>query len=145
MLGGESDCRNRTLHKLFLLIGLGERAGSGLPKIRHGWPGEISLSDSMEPYNQTRLELRWPTSGEPRQKGTTQKTTQKTAQITTQKTVQEEILRLLKAEGALTRRQLAERLALSESGIKYHLAKLKVAGHIRRCGSDRSGNWEVLP
>ncbi|MBF0433593.1 MAG: hypothetical protein HQK83_20105 [Fibrobacteria bacterium] len=27
--GGESDCRNQTLHKLFLLLGLGERAGSG--------------------------------------------------------------------------------------------------------------------
>jgi predicted HTH transcriptional regulator len=57
--GGESDCRNRTLHQMFLLIGLGERTGSGLPKIRQGWPGEIRLADSMDPYNQTRLELLW--------------------------------------------------------------------------------------
>jgi ATP-dependent DNA helicase RecG len=35
--GGLSDCRNRTLHQMFLLIGLGERAGSGMPKIFSGW------------------------------------------------------------------------------------------------------------
>lgn len=35
--GGESDCRNRTLHQMFLMIGLGERAGSGLPKIRRNY------------------------------------------------------------------------------------------------------------
>ncbi|HIF9506440.1 TPA: RNA-binding domain-containing protein [Photobacterium damselae] len=35
--GGTSDCRNRTLHQMFLLIGLGERAGSGMPKIFSGW------------------------------------------------------------------------------------------------------------
>lgn len=35
--GGLSDCRNRLLHQMFLLIGLGERAGSGMPKIFSGW------------------------------------------------------------------------------------------------------------
>lgn len=35
--GGESDCRNRILHQMFLLIGLGERGGSGMPKIYSGW------------------------------------------------------------------------------------------------------------
>jgi ATP-dependent DNA helicase RecG len=35
--GGNSDCRNRLLHQMFLLIGLGERAGSGMPKIYSGW------------------------------------------------------------------------------------------------------------
>lgn len=35
--GGESDCRNRILHQMFLLIGLGERGGSGMPKIFSGW------------------------------------------------------------------------------------------------------------
>lgn len=35
--GGTSDCRNRLLHQMFLLIGLGEKAGSGMPKIFSGW------------------------------------------------------------------------------------------------------------
>lgn len=35
--GGVSDCRNRLLHQMFLLIGVSERAGSGMPKIFSGW------------------------------------------------------------------------------------------------------------
>jgi predicted HTH transcriptional regulator len=31
--GGISDCRNRNLQKMFQLVGLGEQAGSGIPKI----------------------------------------------------------------------------------------------------------------
>ncbi|PJG83501.1 Fic family protein [Caviibacterium pharyngocola] len=34
--GGVHDCRNSLLHQMFLLIGLGERAGSGVPKILKG-------------------------------------------------------------------------------------------------------------
>lgn len=34
--GGVHDCRNSILHQMFLLIGLGERAGSGVPKILKG-------------------------------------------------------------------------------------------------------------
>ena len=37
VVGGDSDCRNRAMHQMFLMIGLGERAGSGLPKIFSGW------------------------------------------------------------------------------------------------------------
>jgi len=35
--GGVSDCRNRNLQKMFQLIGLGEQAGSGFPKIYLNW------------------------------------------------------------------------------------------------------------
>ncbi|MDH2997299.1 hypothetical protein A1D22_06390 [Pasteurellaceae bacterium LFhippo2] len=34
--GDVHDCRNGLLHQMFLLIGLGERAGSGMPKIMKG-------------------------------------------------------------------------------------------------------------
>ena len=59
--GGESDCRNRTLHKMFMLIGFGERAGSGIPKIYSGWESQNwtkpLLYEKNEP-DQTLLELR---------------------------------------------------------------------------------------
>lgn len=35
--GYESDCRNRLMHQMFLIIGAGERSGSGIPKIFSGW------------------------------------------------------------------------------------------------------------
>lgn len=58
--GGESDCRNRILHQLFLMIGLGERGGSGMPKIYSGWSSQHwrqpLLREKDEP-EQTLLEL----------------------------------------------------------------------------------------
>jgi ATP-dependent DNA helicase RecG len=60
--GGDSDGRNRTLQSMFLLIGAGERAGSGVPKIHKGWKDRHwvppLLYDLEEPSEQTRLELR---------------------------------------------------------------------------------------
>ena len=35
--GGVSECRNKSLQKMFLMIGGGEQAGSGVDKIRSGW------------------------------------------------------------------------------------------------------------
>lgn len=35
--GGISECRNKSLQKMFLMIGGGEQAGSGVDKIRSGW------------------------------------------------------------------------------------------------------------
>lgn len=58
--GGESDCRNRILHQMFLLIGLGERGGSGMPRIYAGWKSQHwrppALAEKDEP-EQTLLML----------------------------------------------------------------------------------------
>lgn len=60
--GGEPDCRNRTLHKMFRLAGVGEQAGSGIPIIFQGWKSQHwsppNLYELREPYDQTVLELR---------------------------------------------------------------------------------------
>jgi len=60
--GGEPDCRNRTLHKMFRFVGVGEQAGTGIPKILYGWRlqhwSPPDLYDLLEPYNQTLLKLR---------------------------------------------------------------------------------------
>ncbi len=59
--GGESDCRNRILHQLFRYVGLGEQAGSGIPKIYQGWDSRHwrtpRLIEKEEPSDQTLLEL----------------------------------------------------------------------------------------
>lgn len=58
--GGESDCRNRILHQMFLLIGLGERGGSGMPKIYSGWQSchwRQPLLREKDTPEQTLLEL----------------------------------------------------------------------------------------
>jgi hypothetical protein len=58
--GGESDCRNRILHQMFLMIGLGERGGSGMPKIYSGWSSQQwrqPLLREKDDPEQTLLEL----------------------------------------------------------------------------------------
>ena len=35
--GGVSDCRNRTLQRMFLMLGIGEQAGSGFSRILRAW------------------------------------------------------------------------------------------------------------
>ena len=59
--GGESDCRNRLIHQMFRYIGLGEQAGSGIPKIYQGWNSQHwrlpLLYEKEVPNEQTLLEL----------------------------------------------------------------------------------------
>ncbi|MCL5059273.1 MAG: hypothetical protein M1449_01320 [Candidatus Thermoplasmatota archaeon] len=47
---------------MFRFVGVGEQAGTGIPKILHGWQSQHwsppKLYDTPEPYNQTLLELR---------------------------------------------------------------------------------------
>ena len=69
--------------------------------------------------------------------------TQKTTQETTQETTQKKILALINAKPTITRREMAEKLALSEGGIKYHLQKMRAAGLIRHVGPTKAGSWEV--
>ena len=59
-------------------------------------------------------------------------------------TTRERILTLLEAEPRITRRLLAERIGITPSGVKYHLAKLRKAGIIRHVGPTKAGRWEVL-
>ncbi len=60
LVGGISDCRNRILQQMFLLVGLAERAGSGMPKIFSGWQSanwrKPKLWEKITPA-QTILEL----------------------------------------------------------------------------------------
>ena len=73
----------------------------------------------------------------------TQDTTLKT-QDTTQETVQERILALISSDPAISGRAIAERIGLSEDGVKYHLGRLREAGRLRRTGPRKGGRWEVI-
>ncbi|WP_244369566.1 RNA-binding domain-containing protein [Pseudoalteromonas xiamenensis] len=58
--GYESDCRNRLMHQMFLMIGAGERSGSGIPKIFSGWKWanwRVPRLHEKSELEQTLLEL----------------------------------------------------------------------------------------
>ena len=134
--GGASDCRNRTLHQMFLFINLGERAGSGLPKIRAAWEADghgLRLSDSFEPFDQTILEMTW-ASGSSQITATSVETSVETST---------RILGLLRQSPSLTARQLASQLDLSLRAVELQIAKLKTAQKLKRIGPNKGGRWEI--
>jgi predicted HTH transcriptional regulator len=134
--GGESDCRNRTLHQMFLMINLGERAGSGLPKIRQGWEmtgGNLDLLDTFEPYDQTRLLMSFGEGAVETGKVTGKMTGKMTGKV----------LELLAADPHLTIAELAVTLGKSESTIERAIRELRKLGRLQRVGSRKGGYWEV--
>ena len=58
--GGTSDCRNPSVQKMFQMIGAGEKAGSGIPKITSAWAEqewrEPSIIENAD-LNETTLRL----------------------------------------------------------------------------------------
>jgi ATP-dependent DNA helicase RecG len=122
---------------MFLMIGLGERAGSGMAKIQQGWQhtgGKLALLDSVEPFDQTWLKMDFPPAwGE---------TLQKTLEITPEKTP-EKILLLLKNRPEISIAEIAAHLGKSDSAIVRAIRKLKSEQRLRRIGADKGGHWEV--
>ncbi len=66
-----------------------------------------------------------------------------TTQIATQKTIQK-IVALILQKPEITRQELAMKLGITDSGIKYHLKKMQDKSLLRRVGPDKGGYWEVV-
>ena len=141
--GGESDCRNRTLQQMFLMINLGERAGSGLPRILTSWQSEgrlLKMTELFEPYDQSLLRMDWKsnkTSG--KTSGKTTKTSGKTSGKTTL-----EILHLIEQDEKLTIAELSFALKISERSIERAIQSLRENGRLERRGPAKGGVWIIL-
>ncbi len=144
--GGASDCRNRTLHQMFLLINLGERAGSGLPKIRAGWETEghvMRLSDTVEPYDQTLLAMDWSPVVVKHFDETSVNGSPVGSPISSLKTG-EKILQKLLENPQCSTQQLGNALGISKRAVLKQIEKLKQQGRLVRIGSAKGGHWQVL-
>lgn len=75
----------------------------------------------------------------PRQTGkTTDKTTDKKLSAN-----EKAILKLIAANPAVTQKEMAVGLNLTEDGIYYHIVRLKAKGMLRRVGGKKAGRWEL--
>ncbi len=54
------------------------------------------------------------------------------------------LLKMIECNPDMTNSLLAEKLDWSVSRVKYYIQKLKKAGKIKRNGTSRSGNWEII-
>ncbi len=143
--GGESDCRNRILHQMFLMIGLGERGGSGIPKIFSGWSSQHwrqpRLHEKDEP-EQTLLELHMldllpePVLAELRQR--------LGARFEDASSVERVILATAAIEGMVNHGRLSEINDVHTHDLSLALARLERDGLLQSQGQSR-GKFYHLP
>jgi len=120
---------------------LGERAGSGLPKIRSGWEQEghsLQLYDSFDPFDHTMLEMKWASTS-----ARIDRASEEPSEETSEETATR-ILVLLNEQPSLSARKLAEHLGLSQRAVELQIAKLKSMGKLVRVGPKKGGYWKVL-
>ena len=54
------------------------------------------------------------------------------------------VLRLIQANPAISRRELAEKLGINQSAVQKHLEALKDKGVLKRIGGAKGGSWAVV-
>ena len=140
--GGHSICRNSALHKMFEMIGGGERAGSGADTIKKGWADNKWPAPEIKEHfgqNDERVELtlRLVQSTSSPGKGTESglKSRLKSGQ---------KIVELMRKNPSITIAELVAELGMSRSGVNKQIAKLKAEGVIEREGADKGGYWVVI-
>ena len=95
----------------------------------------MRLFDTLEPFEQTRLEMDWLSDAESDVAETPGKTPGKTP---------ERILAVLKLTPAASIPELAAQLEKSERAIERAIRQLRETGQLRRVGSAKGGYWEIL-
>ena len=138
--GGVSDPRNRGLMKMFNLIDIGERAGSGIPKIVNIWNDE-GLKDPIieEEFDPDRTILSL--SLEKKQAIKTSDNSQK-AKPKSKRTLenQQKIVEYLKDNGRSKCSDIANHLGLSEARTRAIIADMS---NIEVMGSNRNRTYRI--
>ncbi len=147
--GGESDPRNKTLMKMFNLINIGERAGSGVPDIFRTWEEEGFEEPIIEERygDAARTSLILPL---------VEKQAKKTSEITVRnkenaikqakKTMENRklILEFIKMNGDSKTSEIAERIQLSESRTRAILGEMVAEGKIGTSGETKRKTYFLM-
>jgi predicted HTH transcriptional regulator len=155
--GGISDPRNPTIFKMFALLDIGERAGSGLSNIQTIWKdmdwSAPVLEEQFSPDRTTltvQIEMIEPDETGGQTGGTTNAiggmtggTTDEPGGTTDGLTnTQSTILLLIEQNNAISISNLAEILHINRSAIQKHIDNLKNAGILKREGTF-GGKWII--
>jgi predicted HTH transcriptional regulator len=149
---------------MFGFVNVGERAGSGIDKIMTAWEEQNWKKPEFEFSNRTErvtlnlevgqvVYIPGATDLRSTQQSTTQTTIQPT-QTTTQPTqtfqdatqtnnIQKQILDLVKCNGELSQKEIADKIGENYNTVKYHIQQMKKKGIIERIGTSHKGHWKV--
>ena len=136
LAGGVSDPRNATMAKMFSLVEIGERAGSGLPKIVDGWRAcglpQPVIAESFDP---DRTVLVLPLENR------RQKPAAKTGRITREK--EQAVVELLLSEGSARTGEVAASLGLGLSRTREVLSGMVAKGLVVSEGTGRARAYRL--
>ncbi|PKM99123.1 MAG: transcriptional regulator [Elusimicrobia bacterium HGW-Elusimicrobia-2] len=130
--GKKSLSRNPLLFGLVHRLGLVEKVGSGIERMRLAM-GNAGLKEPVFEFG-TFFTVKLKRSGQ----ADTQKTPRKHPENT------QKIVGAILENPAITIKELARQLGLSQDSIKHHVLVLKKKGVIKRVGPDKGGHWEVI-
>ena len=157
LVGGVSDPRNESLIKMFNLINVGERAGSGLPSIRTVWQKQgWQEPEIVESFNPDRTTLLLPLaankaaakSGDKKvtaksgDKKVAAKSGGKPKPIAEQR--KSDILQYLTDTPEASSTQIADAIGLQVSRTKMYLSELAASGAIVAEGSSRARKYRLM-
>ena len=140
--GGISDPRNKALMKMFNMIGIGERAGSGVPDIYAVWDSQGWREPVIEEqYNPDRTILTLvfiPKQAEKADvdgsKGKAAKTLENRGKITA----------FLASEGSVGTGEIARHIGLSSARVRVLLSELAEEGVVQATGNGRSRRYSLV-
>lgn len=142
--GGEPDPRNANMMRMFSYIDIGERAGSGLPKIMSGWEScGYAPPRYEESFGPDRTKLTLPLTPNRFVHSSTGRVDESSGRIDNQSEISERaatktgILDLVKQEGSLTRAEAMEATGLGKSWVSKLLNELVEDGLLIAEGTTR--------
>lgn len=141
--GGISDPRNKALMKMFNLIGIGERAGSGVPNIYDVWKNEgFGQPVVEEEYGPDRTRLVLPVTDMSLGLDETQ-TKPKLNPNSHLDELDRRIIETIMNDPYLSQSQIAESISEKTNSVKTRITKMKKYGIISREGTSHTGIWVV--
>lgn len=138
LVGGVSDPRNESLIKMFNLINVGERAGSGLPSIRFVWQKQgWQEPEIVEAFNPDRTSLLLPLTPEK----VAVKNGGKSSAIAERRKA--DILQYLTDTPEAASKEIAEAVGLQVSRTKMYLAELIEQDAVIADGTGRARKYRL--
>ncbi|WP_152054586.1 RNA-binding domain-containing protein [Aliarcobacter butzleri] len=144
--GGISDVRNPYIQRMFQLIGLGEKAGSGFVKILRAWNEQHWMKPQVSEdtfHELTSVKLMYKID-EPRKRPSND--LEKDLINDLEKNLSEnqiKIINFMSENNNITQSELSNLIGINEKNIRNNIKKLKDLGLIQRIGSPKNGYWEV--
>lgn len=147
--GGKSRPRNKVILNMLNYIGVGERAGSGVPNIYSIWEQEGFVEPTVDELSgregtiTTVVTLplvkneKSPVISEKQPEKKVKKSEEMARRMS-------DVLEAIKENPDISRTALAGKLKITDSQVRTALSKLKNNGTIRRSGSDTDGFWEII-